>query len=365
MKITAVEVSLVEEPAVEPKFVWRHGLPGSEGPHIAAWLALHTDEGFTGYAYVRRGHIVRDIVDRRIRDELVGSDPLRREWLWHRIWELDRIEEFPIYVQGAIDEALWDLAGKVAGLPVHELAGSFRTEIPAYASTVTFGSIAEYLDVADQCLELGYPAIKLHAWGDVRKDAALSVALREHVGDDIPLMYDGSAGFDLTDAVYLGHVLSDANYGWYEEPMREFSIGAYQRLGERVDVPLLVAETSDGAHMNTADFIATGCASAVRTSSAFKGGMTGALRIAHLADSFLLRAEVHGGGLAATHLCMSIPNTTYYESLVTSNPVQRAPEVDERGMVHAPTGPGMGHEAVWGADTPPTTVEDDVVLQLG
>ena len=353
MKITAVEVQLVDQPPVSPAFRWRRGLPGSDGAHTGAWLILRTDEGIDGYSYVRRGVILADIVTRRVRAELVGADPMRREWLWHRMWELDRIEEFPVYVQGAVDDALWDLAGKAAGLPVHELIGSYREAIPAYASTVTFGSIAEYLDVADQCLELGYPAIKLHAWGDAKKDAALSVALREHVGDDVPLMYDGSAAFDLSDAVYLGRALSDAGYDWYEEPMQEFSINAYQRLGERVDVPLLVAETSDGAHMNTADFIGSGCASAVRTSSTFKAGITGALRIAHLADSFLLRAEVHGGGPAATHLCMSIPNTSYYESLVDSNPVRRAPEVDASGLVHAPTTSGMGFEAEWERGTMP------------
>ena len=145
-------------------------------------------------------------------------------------------------------------------------------------------------------------------------------------------MYDGSAAFDLADAVYLGHALGDAGYRWYEEPMRESSINAYQRLGERVDVPLLVAETSDGAHMNTADFILSGAATAVRTSSGYKAGITGAMRIAHLADSFQLRAEVHGGGLPATHLCMAIPNTTFYDSLVSTNPARRAPEVDARGI---------------------------------
>jgi len=66
---------------------------------------------------------------------------------------------------------------------------------------------------------------------------------------------DGSAGFDLPDALYLGHALSDANYLWYEEPMREFNITAYRRLAEQVRVPLPVAETSDGCHYNPADFI--------------------------------------------------------------------------------------------------------------
>jgi len=353
MKIIAVDVQLIDRPAVTPSFRWRDGLPGSDGPHTAALLTITTDDGLLGQAYCARGLIFADLVERRIRAELLGVDPLRREWLWQRMWELDRIEVFPTYALGVVDIALWDLAGKAAGLPVHELIGSYRDTIPAYASTVTFGSIAEYLDVADQCLELGYPAIKLHAWGDARRDAELCAKLREHVGDAVPLMYDGSAGFDLLDAMYLGHTLSDANYLWYEEPMREFSVTAYQRLAERTHVPLLVAETSAGAHMNTADFIAAGCASAVRTSSGLKGGITGALRIAHLADSFLLRAEVHGGGPVNTHLCMAIPNTTYYESLVDSNPVRRAPEVDSAGMVHASTVPGIGHQELW-ADVLPS-----------
>ncbi|PDQ36269.1 MAG: racemase [Candidatus Lumbricidophila eiseniae] len=354
MKITRVDVVLAPRPAVNPPFRWRTGLPGSEGTYTGAWLVIETDEGHTGYAFTVRGTILADLVERRIRSELLGVNPLRREWLWHRMWELDRIEEFPLYTLGAVDDALWDIAGKAAGLPVHELIGSFREEIPAYASTVTFDTIEEYLNVADQCLGLGFPAIKLHAWGDWKRDAELSVRLREHVGPDIPLMFDGSAGFDLADAIALGRVLHEANYLWYEEPMREFSVTAYKLLSRRVNIPLLVAETSDGAHMNSADFIAAGAATAVRTGTTYRGGLTGALRTAHLADSFLMRAEVHGGGLANRHLCMAIPNTTYYESLVTtSSPVVRAPEVDARGMVRAPEGPGMGWEGVWAAEGVP------------
>ncbi len=168
------------------------------------------------------------------------------------------------------------------------------------------------------------------------------MALRQHVGADVDLMYDGSAGFDLADAIYLGHALDEAGYRWYEEPMREFSITAYRWLSERVKVPLLVAETSDGAHFNTADFTGSGCATYVRVSTMLKGGVTGALRIAHLAESFGLRAEVHGMGAAHRNLCMAIPNTTYYESLVWTNPVVRESCVDAHGLVHAPTTPGTG-----------------------
>ena len=175
-------------------------------------------------------------------------------------------------------------------------------------------------------------------------------------------MYDGSAGFDLADAVYLGHALAAAGYFWYEEPIREFSVTAYKWLAERVTVPLLVGETSDGAHMNTADFIASGCATFVRTSVDLRGGFTGAMRTAHLADAYRLRAEPHGNTLTCRHLCMAISNSTYYESLVSSNPVRREWGIDEHGIVAAPVGPGVGLP-----DGPhyPNELEEYVVDQSG
>jgi L-alanine-DL-glutamate epimerase-like enolase superfamily enzyme len=68
------------------------------------------------------------------------------------------------------------------------------------------------------------------------------------------------------------------------------------------------------------------------------------MRIAHLADAYRLRAEPHGPTMYARHLCMAIPNCTYYESLVTTNPVKREAGVSESGMVAAPQGPGVGLE---------------------
>jgi L-alanine-DL-glutamate epimerase-like enolase superfamily enzyme len=342
MQIASVDVELIELPAVSPPYLWRRGLRGSHKARTTAVLRITTEDGAFGEAYHEwSGPMLADIVDRVLREELVGERADRREWLWHRLWELDRTEEFPIWLFGVVDVALWDLEGRVLGLPVHRLLGTYREAIPAYASTTTFSTVEEYLDVADQCLELGYPAIKLHAWGDAKADADLCQRLRDHVGPDVDLMYDGSAGFDLPDAVYLGHALAEAGYRWYEEPIHEFSVTAYRWLAQRVDVPLLVGETSDGSHLNTADFIASGCATYVRTSANHRGGITGAMRIAHLADSFRLRAEVHGPTEPAVHLCMAIPNCTYYESLVTSNPAHREPRVGPDGLVRAPTTPGI------------------------
>ena len=215
------------------------------------------------------------MIERGIKHDLIGLDPLMKEYLWHRVWELDRLEETPIYGLGLIDIALWDLNAKVANMPLYKMLGGFRDRIPVYASTVTYSTIEEFLEIADQCLELGFRAIKLHAWGDPKQDAKLGQALRNHVGPDIELMYDGSAGFDLVDAIYVGRALGEAGFFWYEEPMREFNIDAYRRLRDKVDIPLLSGETSDGAHFNIADFIAFNACEMVRTSTHFKGGVTG------------------------------------------------------------------------------------------
>jgi len=88
-------------------------------------------------------------------------------------------------------------------------------------------------------------------------------------------------------------------------------------------------------------------ASALRVSTFLRGGFTGAMRIAHLADAYHLRAEVHGFGLESAHLCMAIKNNSYYESLVFGNPITREPLVDKNGMVHGPTGIGIGYENAW------------------
>jgi L-alanine-DL-glutamate epimerase-like enolase superfamily enzyme len=186
LRITHVDSFDVLAPGAHPPFAWREGLRGGPSAGHVAVLRLRADEGVDGVALtMHRGsaRVVADIVERVLRDELVGTDPLRREWLWHRMWELDRTEEFPIYLLGLVDTALWDLAGRFYGSPTWEVIGGFRRQIPAYASTSTFSSTAEYLEVATQCMELGYPAIKLHAWGDTRRDAALCTALRAHVGD--------------------------------------------------------------------------------------------------------------------------------------------------------------------------------------
>ena len=341
MKITDVKVTLKEN-KVKHQFRWRKGLPGSGVSHVDACIEIFTDEGLSGKAYSGHGKIVQDIFERRLREMLIGQNPLLKENLWKMAWEIDRIEEMPIYALGLADIALWDLTAKIAGLPLYKVIGGYRDRIPAYASTVTFETTEEFLHVADQCLDYGFTAIKLHAWGDHKKDAKLCQDLRKHVGDEIELMYDGSAGFDLVESLYIGKAMQEAGYLWLEEPMREFNIEAYRKLADALLIPILSGETSDGAHYNIADFIVQGAGDMVRTSTHYKGGITGGLRIAHLAEAFNLRAEVHGGGLPNLHLACAVPNNTYYESLVFSLDLDVEAGIGRDGCISPPNVPGIG-----------------------
>jgi L-alanine-DL-glutamate epimerase-like enolase superfamily enzyme len=344
VRIVDVETYVVEQPP-QPAYGWREGLPTAPPRLYDLWLRVVTDEGVDGWALVDYyGEVAAAVLGRGVRELAVGADPLRKELLWERMWELDRMEQFPTYAFGALDTALWDLSAKVAGLPLFEVLGGYRDCIPAYASTATFASVEEYLDVADQCLELGYTAIKLHAWGDARRDGELARRLREHVGPDIVLMFDASGGFRPPEAMRLGRALEEAGFLWYEEPVQEFAVEAHRRLADALDIPILGAEVIDGAHYTAAEWLATGAADLIRTEALIKGGITGALRIFHVADAFGTTAEVHGPGLASVHLCCAVPNTTYYESMVLTNPVAREPLVDADGNARAPLVPGIGYE---------------------
>jgi L-alanine-DL-glutamate epimerase-like enolase superfamily enzyme len=195
---------------------------------------------------------------------------------------------------------------------------------------------------------------KLHAWGDEKEDARLSRNLRKWTGDDAILMFDGSAGWDLDTSLRFGRVLEEAGFYWYEEPMREFNLTAYRKLSDGLDIPVLAAETSDGVHWNAATWIDMGALDMMRTSSFYKGGITGALKIAHLSEAHGIKAQVHGMGLANAHLCAAIPNNDFYEQLVYSAEHIRSlktrselPIVD--GCITVPDAPGLGVDIDWAA----------------
>lgn len=202
-------------------------------------------------------------------------------------------------------------------------------------------------------MELGFTAFKLHAWGDPKEDAELCRRLRKWAGDDAVLTYDGSGAWGFEDSLKFGRILESLDFYWYEEPMREFDLYSYKKLCDALDIAVLAAETSDGSHWNAATWIQMGALDMVRASSFLKGGITGAIKIAHLAESHGMKAQVHGVGQAEAQLAAAIPNNDYYEQIVYSKEQIEelatqadVPIVD--GFVQVSQAPGLGPEPDWG-----------------
>src|ERR1700734_3626817 len=129
VRITHVESYRIFQPAANPPFNWRRGLLGGAPDAEIAVLRIGTDAGVEGVAMLPRPGAGGIVADRPLREQLVGQDPLQRELHWHRIWELDRIEELALPVLGLVDIALWDLAGRLSGQPTWQVLGGYRDKI--------------------------------------------------------------------------------------------------------------------------------------------------------------------------------------------------------------------------------------------
>ena len=143
--------------------------------------------------------------------------------------------------------------------------------------------------------------------------------------------------------------MEEADYLWLEEPMREFNLFAYERICQTLDIPILGAECTDGAHFNAAEWLRHGACDRLRTSWFYKAGFTGALKVAHLAESFQVQADVHGCGQGSLHLVCALPNSHYYESLVPEECLGDATLdghilPDRDGWVYPTERPGFGWE---------------------
>jgi L-alanine-DL-glutamate epimerase-like enolase superfamily enzyme len=359
MRITDIRCYVIEDEHPAVPFRWRAGLPGSgDGTAIgekpkAAILRMDTDTGIIGSLKIGDGEAVASLTRRRLKP-LIGEDPMLTERLWTRMWEIDRIEEMHMAHLGLIDLLAWDIKSKAAKLPLYQMIGGNNPKVAAYASTVTWETMDEYERHIKECIDEGITAFKLHAWGDEKQDGLLCRNLRKWTGDDAVLMFDGSAGWDLQTSLRFGRVLEGAGFYWYEEPMREFNLRAYRELAEGLEIPVLAAETSDGVHWNAATWIDDGALDMMRTSSFYKGGITGALKVAHLAEAHAMKAQVHGMGMPNAHLCAAIPNNDFYEQLVYSTEHikglgSRAELPVVGGFITVPDTPGIGLDVDWTA----------------
>jgi L-alanine-DL-glutamate epimerase-like enolase superfamily enzyme len=343
--------------------------PGNTHERTTYAIRIETDTGVAG-EYVG-GDAPGFAQVNTVADYLVGKNPLARERHWS---EMKRaLRKYDRMGIGPIDIALWDLAGKLYDAPIHELLGTYRERLPAYASTY-FGndtgldSPEAYADFAERCFDLGYRAFKIHPVGglddrDVRDEIEIVRAVGERVGEEMDLMLDPVCEYEtFADALAVGRACDEQGFYWYEDPYRDggSSQHAHRKLRQRLDTPLLMTELVRGLEPH-ADFAATEATDFLRADPEWDGGITGAIKVARVAGGFGLDVEYHLAGPAQRHLMAATRNSNFYElGLVgpSSGPphveppvydtyTDRLESVDDDGTFGVPDGPGLGVEYDW------------------
>jgi len=349
-----------------------HGHPGEAHEATQSMLTITADDGARGVFF---GAINADVVNNVVAPMLRGQDPLYREHLWRALNERQRLNLSTVgdRVLTAVDLALWDLAGQILSQPVHRLLGATRDAVPAYASTMVGDDLSggldtpqAYADYALACRTRGYPAFKLHTWQpplpgapSVRRDLEACAAVREALGPDVPLMLDPFHYYSRLEALELARGLEKLNFLWMEEPMDEHSMSSYVWLCEQTDLAICGPETVEGKMFSRAEWIKAGACDIVRAGVGDVGGLTPLMKIAHLAESFGMQMEVHGGGVGNLHaMCAISPSTSLYYERGLLHPFvdydtpppwlnSLTDPMDRIGMVQVSDRPGLGQDINW------------------
>lgn len=341
---------------------------GAAAPAGGYVFTIETEGGITGeYA---GGTSVSYAQVAMVAQYLIGKNALEREIIWNDIKR--GLRKHDRFGMAPIDVALWDIAGRAYDAPVYELLGGYRKSLPAYASTYHgdenggLDSPEAFADFAVQCKEMGYPAFKIHGWGNgpIEREVATVLATRREVGGAMDLMIDPACEYNTWgETLKVGKACDEANFFWYEDPYKDGGLSAFahRKLRQLIKTPLLLGEHVRGFELHVDQIVGEGT-DYVRADVDYDGGITGVMKLAHAAEGFGLDCEIHAPGPAPRHCMAAIRNTNYYElGLVHPKVRGRRAQcpvfaddysddldaVDARGHVPVPQGPGLGVTINW------------------
>jgi L-alanine-DL-glutamate epimerase-like enolase superfamily enzyme len=325
-------------------------------------MQVHTSMGITGELLSAMPHTLPILAP-----YLIGKNALERERIYQDTKRALRQQARMGIAQ--VDIALWDIAGKYYNAPIWELLGGHIRPLPCYASTPHgdhnggLDCPEAYADFAEQCLEMGYPAFKIHGWGQSLVDLEIANihAVGKRVGGKMDLMLDPACELEtFGDTVKVGWACDEERFFWLEDPYKDGGISqfAHRKLRQIIKTPLLQTE-----HVRTlephVDFALADATDYLRGDIGYDG-ITGVMKLAHAAEGLGLDIEMHGPGPAQRHVMTSLRNTNYYEmglvhpkcegtvsNVAYTNYEDGLHAVDDKGCVYAPTGPGLGVELNW------------------
>ena len=370
MKIEQISVTVFNTTSKKVNDTDGHTHPGPEHDSQEALLTITDDEGNSGYSFGSSESLRPYVIDNYVKKVFMGEDPMDREKLWINLakWQRGSGANLTDRTLAVAEMALWDLAGRALHTPVWKILGGFRDKVLAYGSTMCgdeepdgLATPEDYANFAEWMVNRGYKAIKLHTWmppvswaPNVKMDIKACAAVREAVGPDFPLMLDANHWYSRMEALELGRGSQALDYYWYEEPMDEHSTESYRWLAEQLEIPIIGPEYAYGKFHTRAEWIATRACDVSRVGVADVGGIGPSMKIAHLAESFNMDCEIHGGGAGNLAVIGAISNTTWYERgllhpFIDHDEVPKhlnsiVDPMDADGNIPLPTLPGLGED---------------------
>ena len=213
-------------------------------------VEVETDEGITGWGECfGAGNIAlanKGIVEKIIQPIVIGMDPIDRDVIWHQVYNLMRDhgqKGMPLQSLSGVDIALWDIAGKVSGLPLYQLiGGAHRNRIDVYGYGMMLrpesanSLVSRFTDEAAAIKEMGFKATKMKVGLGPKDDVRLIEAVRQGVGEDYRFMVDANHAYTTHDAFYVGRAMEDFNPYWFEEPVAPEDLDGYRELRNGLNV---------------------------------------------------------------------------------------------------------------------------------
>ena len=253
-----------------------------------------------------------------------------------------------MFAISGLDIALWDLAARVQGVPLHRLLGARkRARIPAYASLLRIGTPDLIAGECETALRRGYTAIKLH-----ETTASAVYAARRAIGANVPLMVDMNCPLTAAQATAFAHECKEAAPMFLEEPVwppEDFAGLAEVRRNGGLDIA--AGENACTVHQFR-QMMQAGAVSYAQPSVTKVGGITEYLGVVALADEMGVKLMPHspyfGPGLLATLQLLAVRDDKTFVEMFYMNQAatlwRGAIDVGADGMVAVPDGPGLGYE---------------------
>lgn len=342
-------------------------LPKAQKTSQSVWDSLemivvevHTRSGLTGVgeglARAGAAGYARFIEDALV-PHLIGEDArdCRRLWKKMRSALTGRPGGQIVESIAALDIALWDIAGKAAGVPVYRLLGGMgRQRLRAYASSINWYDDATVEQEVSRVRELGFSEIKVKVGRDVRAAADRARFVRR-LAPDALLSVDANWAFDLDEAMQLGRVLADLDYDFFEEPIVPHDRDGYRRLAQNLPIRIAAGE-SDYVAADALVSLSDRSIGMIQPDVTRSGGITETWRIAEMAAAHNVAYAPHigwSGGIcvaASLHLAAAAESFRTFECMVFDNPLRTAlctPLVGDssqlaEGQLAVPDGPGLG-----------------------